>query len=151
MPRAKAHWKLVIFHKGKRIEKSVADKQALVAAYRKLQGQGVKVHIVSKHRGYWPKTDDEGPSNPDMTWCPYCRKWRYFSIPEVKEGPFEPHSEEWLDSLHRRVLNSSLIPWCQWCHISFMDFDVRRMNDMVGWAPRKSRRARRRRPVSRRR
>lgn len=133
---------MVIFHKGKRIEKLVFDQKASIATYKSLRDKGVRVCFVSRVRGYWPKSNDAGPPDPGMLWCPYCREWRWFRVPETKRGNFEPMSEEWMDQLYRRVLSNSTTPWCSWCHISVADFEVKQKNDMWGWAPKKTRRRR---------
>ena len=146
----RARFKLVIFHGGKRIEKLVVSKQTL-ETYHELRRRGVKIAVVSRVQGYWPKNRDPGPEVAGQLWCPYCRTWRWFDIPDSRDpSKYPPMSEGWMDALHRNVLNSTETPWCKWCHISLADFAVKQMNDMWGWAPRK-RRARRTRTTRTRR
>jgi len=145
LPKAKARWKLVVFHKGQRIERPVADKVKLAEAYRTLKAKGAKVHIVSRVRAYWPNTDDEGPADPGMLWCPYCRAWRWFSVPKVKDAEFLT------DQYFRNFQARNQIHICQWCGISEDDFHVRQMNSLWGQERRRRRRRVRRRPLTRRR
>jgi len=139
----KAHLKLVIFHKGRRIEKPVADKRKLVEAYRKLKAtDGVKVAVVSVVRAYWPDIDYE--IQDGMWWCPYCRKPRYFSVPR-----FKPGADVMSEQFYLNYQSRNRIRICQWCRISEDDFHVRRMNRLTGHEEARRRRGKRK-PLTRR-
>lgn len=81
---------------------------------------GVKAHLVSRIHAYRPR----GVGERGQLWCPYCRRWRWFSRKELS-----------LD----RVGYVSVV--CQWCHISDDDYYVKKFNHL--WFVRRTRKKRR--------
>jgi hypothetical protein len=88
----------------------------------------VPCRITRYSKGIHPPRDeirqrrDEG-----YLWCPYCRSWRFFKLPQ-----FYPHaevgSEEWFLNSYR----NQNIPVCAWCRTSVSDWFVLRANSLFG-------------------
>lgn len=136
--------RLIAYHQGRRVEKRYDDHTDAVATCKKLRTKGVKAHVAlirPDKRWLFPPADDDLSERDDgKLWCPFCRAWRYFKVPPFREGA-EVSTEAWfMNSLHRQEIAA-----CSWCHISEMDFDVRRANGTWAEIGRKRRRKKRRR------
>lgn len=120
-------WKVVVFKRNKetgkleRIVKVVRDPKLARQKVKELNSRGIKAHLVCRR---FPKFPPKGePEDSDMLWCPYCRRWRWFSVPK-KRPPF----------------SGLEIKCCQWCLISEDDAYVRTFNGT--WDGRRTRRKR---------
>lgn len=133
-------WKIIVFVKGKRVTKDVRDPKVGLEKVADLIEQGYKAHLVSKRKAFMPKGDDDlSALNSGKLWCPYCRRWRWFSIPRWLPD-VEIGSEDWfLNSYANQEIRC-----CQWCTISENDWHVRFLNG-IGAGEGKRRRRRRRR------
>lgn len=120
-------WKVIIFYKGKRHYKLCWQPETGQKLVKQLAEKGVKAHLVCRR---FPKFPPKGePDDPDKMWCPYCRRWRYFSIPPARE-PFTELE----------------IKCCQWCTVSEDDAFVKTYNGTWrGKATRRKRPKRKRR------
>lgn len=102
-------WKLIIFHKGKRVVKLVSDPRKAQAKVKELAERDIKAHVVCRR---FPKFPPKGqPEHPDQLWCPYCRRWRYFAVPK-----------------HPGVHRDLGIACCKWCLVSENDGYVKGYN-----------------------
>lgn len=133
---------VIVFKNGKRIDKVIPRYKLKDASVRvkDLQGQGVKAHLVYRTTmGSLPPTDEiEANLTQDRWWCPYCRTWRYFVVPQFHEFT-EVGTELWfMNSAHRQGLRC-----CKWCHISEADWWVKRANGLWGQAKKRTRKKRR--------
>lgn len=122
-------WKLILFDHGRRIEKKLEDPRPYIQRVKDLKSQGKKIHLVScnviDRFQYPPLDDDLHKLMEGKMWCPYCRDWRYFSVPDYKEG-----ARVDTDAWYMNCFSTQLIRVCQWCRISELDFYVRRANDL---------------------
>ena len=140
MPGSYGH--IIIFRKGERIDRRVHKSHfsEAVALVKKLKDQGVKAHFVWLTQGsmYPPAHQIKEKRNEGMLWCPWCRAWRWFSVPKYKRG--EPYgTDQWfLNSYFRQGIKC-----CQWCHITIYDWYVGVSNGIFAEV-RASRRRRRR-------
>ena len=133
--------RLIVFHKGRRIEKHMDPAEGM-AKMKDLVERGYKAHYVYKTERslYPPRSDNLALMKEGMWWCPFCRRWRWFKVPPFKEDAVTFSNDWYLNSFHRQEIKI-----CAWCHISEMDFDVRRANGTWGEERRRRRRKRRRR------
>lgn len=133
--------RLVVFHRGRRIEKKM-DPEEGMTRMKELVAKGHKAHYVYKTtRSLFPPVDDNlALMNDGMMWCPFCRRWRWFKVPKFKDDVPFGCNDWYLNSFHRQEIRV-----CAWCHISEMDFDVRRANGSWGEDRKRRRRKRRRR------
>lgn len=136
-----ARWRIVIFAHGKRLEKITDDTEGALQLVAKLNKKdGIKAHVVSRHKVFWPPDDDNWfLADEGMVWCPYCRRWRWFAIPREVEDA----TTIW--DIGQNVLHSQGIRCCQWCGISVQDWDVCSINDL--WGENEGRRKRRRKRI----
>lgn len=130
--------RVVIFHKGKRIAKRVHRDNLAEAAARvkKLREQGFRAHLVFRtDSGTFPPPRTIEPMRDlGKWWCPYCRAWRFFSVPRYKASN-QPISDGYGPISDRFYMNSCAmqqIRLCQWCLISENDFYVRKANGTWG-------------------
>lgn len=130
---------MLIFHKGERHWKLVDTPREGVELVKKAQGKGLKAHLVSRRRAFRPpEGDDFSALDEGKLWCPYCRRWRFFSIPRYDEQA-SPGSERWMINTYA----NQEVRMCQWCTISESDNAVRSINGL--WGEESKRRRRRRR------
>lgn len=142
-------WKLVVFHNKQRKEFLVVDPKKGLQKVKQLAERGVKAHLVSRRKAYWPKLNTSVEKHTakqaladGMLWCPYCRRWRWFTIPK-----YRPNAE--FGSIHW-ILNSYVnqeLRCCSWCLISVDNFYVKQINGEEVALGRRSRARRRRRVV----
>lgn len=106
----------------------------------KLKSKGVKAHLVLRtDKGTFPPTAQiEDKRAEGMRWCPYCRTWRYFSVPKFKHNAAISSEEWWTNSYHRQGIKC-----CQWCGISESEWWVQKVNGSFGENPRRRRRKKR--------
>ena len=133
---------LILYVRGKRVDKPVPQRNIRTAAtkVKELKDKGVKAHLVYKtDRSLFPPPDEiDEMRGEGYLWCPYCRTWRWFTVPKFKPGA-EVNSEEWfLNSFHRQDIKV-----CQWCRISVTDFYVCKANGI--WGENNGRKRRRKR------
>jgi hypothetical protein len=139
-------WMLVIYHKGKRIEKLIDDPRPYLPQVKALRGKGAKVNLIPmkapESRYYPPAEDDLSNLAEGMLWCPYCGDWRYFVVPPYRPQAEADSREWWLNLYATQGIRS-----CKWCTISTQDWYVKRANglfgNMDGKRKRKSRKSRR--------
>lgn len=134
--------RLIVYHRGHRVEKRYDDHTEAVAAAKKLRSKGVKAHVAllrTDRRWLFPPVDDDlSERDAGKLWCPYCRAWRYFKVPPFRSGA-EFGTDHWyLNTFHKEGIAA-----CSWCLISELDFDVRRAN--VTWTEMGKKRRRRKR------
>lgn len=114
-------WEVLVYHKGKRIVKSVPDAKAGLALVEQLKVKEVTAHLVSRLKAFPPK----GVPNDGELWCPYCRRWREFRVPQGDEdAPIGSYS--WQNA----VLSRLEIPICPWCGITTQEFHVKTFNNL---------------------
>jgi len=141
--------RVIVYHKGKRVVKRVhRDNLAnAVAQVKTLKAKGVKCHLV------WRTPSSMFPPAKQVThmraegymWCPYCRTWRFFSVPRYRATTEIMDSNGYLtEALFLNAAANQDLRVCQWCHISENDWYVRRANGTFGETSSR-RRARRRR------
>lgn len=134
---------VVIFHKGHRTTKVIHPTHLREAAtkVKELKAKGVKAHLVYRtDRSKYPAPDEiEEHREAGELWCPYCRAWRWFTVPKFKPDA-DFGTEDWfMNSFHRQEIRV-----CQWCHMSVSDFYVRRANGFsIGETTRRRRKKRR--------
>jgi len=133
--------RLIVFHKGRRIEKKMGPEEGMMKM-KELVGRGHKAHFAYKtSRSLFPPVDDNLALRGDgMWWCPFCRRWRWFKVPKFTTDASVGSDAWYLNSFHRQQIKI-----CAWCHISEMDFDVRRANGTWGEERRRRHRKRRKR------
>ena len=137
----KVRWAIILFHKGKRIERDVDEPLAAAATVKALnRKKGVKAHLVCFNRPIWPPEDDDmSAAGQGMTWCPYCRRWRWYSVPPYREKA-EFMSPEWfMNTFHGQEIRV-----CQWCWVSEGDWYVKAMNGLFDREKGRRRRRKRR-------
>lgn len=79
---------------------------------KRLQGQGIKPHLVSRQHGFAPPLAKRRAPEAGMLWCPFCLKWRHFKYFAIK-----------VDGLRGPAV------WrCPICTISINDYYVRKYN-----------------------
>ena len=132
-------WKLIIFYRGKRSERLINDWRQGLEISKGLNERGIKAHLVSRRRAFPPKGE---ASDPDQMWCPYCRRWRYFTIPKYTRNAAVETEEGWMNVFHDQGLAV-----CQWCHISEAMKPVADANELWFDLRRKKRRRKNRRRV----
>lgn len=116
-------WKVIVFHKGERVEKLFHNPKKGQSLVAQLSERGVKAHVVCRRYPHFPPKG-EAPE-PGMLWCPYCRRWRWFKVPK-KRPPF----------------STLEIKCCAWCWISEDDAFVKNYNGTWTGVVRKKRRNR---------
>ena len=147
------YFRLVVFHKGKRIEKRVHRKSLpkLVSMYQDLKSQGVKCHIVgmTENRLFPPVRSIRENLEEGRLWCPYCGAWRYFNVPRAYLHA-EFGSREWYMNVYR----NNETRCCAWCDMPIKDYYICRVNgiyeEVWGAARRRRRKPGVRKRVSRR-
>lgn len=122
---------LIVFKDGQRIDKRVHESRLkdAVEAVKMYRDHGFKAHLVYRtDRGTFPPPHQvEEMRFQGMLWCPYCRTWRWFSVPKFRSRA-EVNTDAWfMNSFHRQGIKV-----CQWCHISEMDWWVRKVNGTWG-------------------
>jgi hypothetical protein len=146
-------YRLIVFNKGKRIEKRVPLQRLpeLKELVRKLRAHGVKCCValsnITPGAAYlFPPPDEiQERREEGKLWCPYCRDWRWFRIPKAYPNA-EIMTREWFLNVSRN--NETSI--CAWCEMPITDFYVGRANGI--WAEvRTGTRRRRRKPGVRKR
>lgn len=133
---------LIVFDRGHRREKVTTNLRSASELCKELnERDGIKAHVAARSmhgiREY--PSGELDAMNDGMMWCPYCRRWRWFTFPKFTPRA-EVGSAEWM-------LNSMLeqeIRVCAWCRISELDFYVKRANGLSDMS-RKRRRNRSRR------
>lgn len=139
---AERYWYFVVFMNGKRVEKKIErtkeNTAALQAKLKLLKEKGIKAHIVGRtSTSLYPQGDIlEHRGNGEM-WCPYCRAWRFFTVPK-----YHPHAdfgtEPWFDNTNYR----QGIKRCNWCHVNELDWWVCNANGTFAEARASKRRKR---------
>jgi hypothetical protein len=136
--------RLIVYKDSRRIEKGYTDHTAAVSVARTLRKKGLRAAIVTSRVIdrflYPPEDDDLSARDEGMLWCPYCRDWRWFKVPRFTRDADLRSAEWFLNSYHRQDIRC-----CAWCHITELDFYVRKANDTWGEQRRRRRRKRRRR------
>lgn len=134
---------LIVFHKGKRVDKKVprANLREAAKKVQALRAKGIKAHLAYRTDNslYPPGHQIEAMRNDGLMWCPYCRAWRYFRLPKNRPHA-EMNSREWFLNSFR----AQNIKVCSWCEISEVEWYVKRANGTWGEAPKRKRRRNRR-------
>jgi hypothetical protein len=115
-------WDVVVYHKGKRLVKSVPDAKRGLALEAAFKNKGYAAHLVSRTKAFAPKTE-EGPEG--SLWCPYCRRWREFRVPRGDEDA-PVGSYAWQNSVLARLE----IAMCPWCGVTVEEFHVKYHNNL---------------------
>lgn len=106
------------------------------------KSKGAKIHLAYRLETslFPPPNTVDDKRNEGMLWCPYCRAWRWFTVPGF-HSKAEVNEEDWfMNSFHRQGIRV-----CRWCHISEMDFYVCKANGIFGEVNGAKRRKRKRR------
>lgn len=128
--------RLVVFHKGKRVEKRLRLSKTTVAALKEkaadLKEKGIKCRIIALTTPrLFPRGDIDEARGLGKLWCPYCGDWSYFRVPKPHRGA-EPPDIEAGEEISREFFLTSCwrqgIKVCAWCEISEMDWYVRKVN-----------------------
>lgn len=147
LPKPKKHvrkrWRIIIFAHGKRIEKITDDTEGALQLVAKLnKKEGVKAHVVSRSKPFWPKDDDNWYlAEQGMVWCPYCRRWRWFNVPREIKNATTPYD------VAQNVYHRQGVRCCQWCGASIKDWTVCYINDLWGEVDATKKKKRRRRRI----
>lgn len=145
MPRTFT-WKLIVFYNGKkRKHYKITDPRKGAKLADVLTKRGHKAHFICANRildgyEYPPRKHSTVLWQAGMLWCPYCRKWRWFSVPRSFKGHsmFEDSPQGIMNAW-----NHLGIRCCQWCLISEEDWYVKRSNGLFGHGEVKKKRRRR--------
>lgn len=138
------YWYLVVFQQGKRTEKRVPrtkhNTQVLTQYVKDVQAKdnGMKAHLVGRiETSLYPRGDiREHRQNGEM-WCPYCRTWRFFTVPKYHPRA-EFGTEPWFDNTNYR----QGIKRCNWCHVNELDWWICNANGTFAEARASKRRKR---------
>jgi len=119
--------RVVVFRQGKRYEAKVPRGSLDVAKekVRTYRAKGYKAHLVLRtDRGSFPPPYEiREYREMGMLWCPYCRAWRWFTVPKFVRHT-EIGSDDWfMNSFHRQGVKV-----CKWCRISVSDWWVCKAN-----------------------
>jgi hypothetical protein len=146
------YWRLIIFHKGKRIEKRVLrtpdNTKKLVEKVRELRSQDIKCRLVGQtdKRLYPPPRTISPMRDLGKMWCPECGDWSFFDVPK-----FTPDAPVASEAWYMNSFHNQLIKVCRWCGISEHHWYVKRANFTFGEEKARKRRSSRRANTSRRR
>lgn len=141
--------RVVVFKDGHRIEKKVhVDHLAKgVAAVKAAREKGYKAHLVYRTADsvFPPPKQIAAKRDEGYLWCPYCRAWRFFSVPKYKAlaSVVDSNGNLILQGYLNAMANQDM-KVCQWCTISENEWYVRKANGTWGESTRRRRPRRRR-------
>jgi hypothetical protein len=135
--------RLVVYHRGRRIEKRYEEHTEAATMAKKLRRKGVKFALVTARvapsRRFPPDGDDLSARRAEgMLWCPYCGAWRWFKVPK-----FTPGAEVWTEAWFMNSFHRQEIKVCGWCRISEYEFEIRMVNGTFSEQRKRRRRKRR--------
>lgn len=132
--------RLIVFHKGKRVEKRLRLNRDSVATLKdkatQLRERGVKCRVVClTTQRLFPHGDIKGEREAGKLWCPYCGDWSFFRVPKPypkAQAPMFADGEVMSREFFLTVAWRQDLKVCAWCEISENDWYVCRANGTFG-------------------